>query len=415
MNCFIFIEANFSEFNMESIKYVNQLGLKSIFFCKNKNQFDHYNYRYFDEVIELNTTDIKSLLNASNFILKKYRILGVTSLNEDFENNAASLCEFLKLPSNKAINISIMNNRYKLREMLKKMDPNLNPKYSLSNNILEAELFAKDIGYPCVMKSLLRNKEIFSKKLDNENDLKEYFEENNYKLQNIVGDTFGKGVLIESMIEGNEYSVHFIKSIDGRLVLTGVFIKEVIQIKKNHFLDIATVYPANYDETDLLFKRIAPIIHELGFDVGAIQVNCKIENSAVKILDIIPSLNNNPLASQMIEISTGMKLSHLVIDLALGQNINWYPESLKVVAIYKLLLPNNGVFKGIKNLHEFLIHPNMEAINFHSDMDKWVHFNSLDKEVIGTIIVTHDTAEQALDLARELAAKVEFLIDMDCY
>jgi hypothetical protein len=180
-------------------------------------------------------------------------------------------------------------------------------------------------------------------------------------------------------------------------------------------LDIATVYPANYDETDLLFKRISPIIHELEFDVGAIQVNCKIENSSVKILDIIPSLNNNPLASQMIEISTGIKLSHLLIDLALGQNINWHPESLKVVAIYKLLLPNIGVFKGIKNLNEFLIHPNMEAINFHSDMDKWVHFNSLDKEVIGTIIVTHDTAEQALDLARELAAKVEFLIDMDCY
>ena len=94
MNCFIFIEANFTEFNMESIRYVNQLGLKSIFFCKNKNQFDHYNYRYFDEVIELNTADMKSLLKATNFILKKYRILAVSSLNEDFENNAASLCEF---------------------------------------------------------------------------------------------------------------------------------------------------------------------------------------------------------------------------------------------------------------------------------------------------------------------------------
>lgn len=405
MKCFILIEADFVEVIEELILYCKSLGLKVVFFCKNKSLYDQKIYNKFDKLIELNTMQLSSLKSAVDLLADKYIIKGVLSLNDNYLLQTAALCEYLELPTNNEIDIFSIKNRYKLKNKIKKINPCLNPRFEVARNFIEAELFSSNLRYPFVIKPIFSNKHLCVKKISNLSEMKNYFEEIYEKIAVHSCEALGSGVLLEEIVNGTEYEMHFLRSIDGRLILTGVFIKEVIDYNENEYLNIAAHYPANYDETDFLFQFISPVIHKLGFRVGSMQVNCKIENGNVKILDIIPSMNQNPTAYEMIKIATGVNLFHLEIDLALGKKINWYPESLKSVSFYKLLLTNSGIFKGINNLNEIKNHPNVESVKVWAEIGKWYSVDSLNSEVVAGIMVSHDSVSQASDLARKLSFK----------
>lgn len=344
MHCFILIEISNNFMNIASLKYLKEKNIRVILFCKNILFYNNEIIRLCDEVLEINTHQISSLISACNFIAKKQKILGVMTLDDHYLIQTAQLKEYLGFYTTTSENIENMIDRYKMRCHLKKINSNLNPKSYFANSLNESILIASEMSYPFIIRPITKNKFIQSKKVNNLQELKDFFQSEYSKVVYQSWEHFSPGVLLEEEIKGDEFSVHFLKVSDGRIILAGVFKKENILLEDRSFINITTQFPADYAETDYLFAKLSPILPKIGFNLGLLQIDCKICNGSVKILNINPTINNNVINYFLMQKSIGIDFSKINIDLQLTSKIEWFPSSLKEVVVYKIIKNINETF-----------------------------------------------------------------------
>ncbi|MGY3805174.1 hypothetical protein ACWNT8_14010 [Pigmentibacter ruber] len=334
MNCFIFIEISNNFMNIASLNYLKSKNTKIILLCKSILFYSSEITKFCDEIMEINTNQISSLISACNFIEKKDKIVGIMTLDDDFLVQTAELKEYFGHKSTSKKCLEAITNRFKMRSMLKKINQSFNPKFFFAKTLNEALLATSEISFPFIVRPIQRSKYIYSKKITCVKDLKEYFLNNYSKNIYHSWENYYPGLLIEEEIIGNEYSVHFVKSEQGTIILAGVFKRENVLLDDGRFLNITTQFPAEYEESDFLFQKLIHILPKIGFDLGLIQIDCKIFNNEVKILNIIPTINQSIANYYVMQKSIGINFSKINIDLNLGLQIEWYPLDLKEIVLY---------------------------------------------------------------------------------
>ncbi|WP_158998401.1 hypothetical protein [Pigmentibacter ruber] len=334
MNCFIFIEISNNFMNIASLNYLKSKNTKIILLCKSILFYSSEITKFCDEIMEINTNQISSLISACNFIEKKDKIVGIMTLDDDFLVQTAELKEYFGHKSTSKKCLEAITNRFKMRSMLKKINQSFNPKFFFAKTLNEALLATSEISFPFIVRPIQRSKYIYSKKITCVKDLKEYFLNNYSKNIYHSWENYYPGLLIEEEIIGNEYSVHFVKSEQGTIILAGVFKRENVLLDDGRFLNITTQFPAEYEESDFLFQKLIHILPKIGFDLGLIQIDCKICNNEVKILNIIPTINQSIANYYVMQKSIGINFSKINIDLNLGLQIEWYPLDLKEIVLY---------------------------------------------------------------------------------
>ncbi|MNQ77874.1 argininosuccinate lyase [compost metagenome] len=183
----------------------------------------------------------------------------------------------------------------------------------------------------------------------------------------------------------------------------GAFRKIITKGDGTNFIKIGASFPSSDDETMLLFRHIAPVLKQLGFAVGAVNVDCKIVGGEVKILEVNPRLVGDQMGSHMIELATGENPAHAIVELAQGKSIEWNPSVNRGVAIHRVTMPEAGFFLGLENEHEMRSRPRVESVQVLGEINKWYEPAASNQGVIGSIIVSHESAEQAMMLAVSLA------------
>lgn len=400
MQCFIFIEISNNFMNIASLKYLKSQGIKVILFCKNILIYNNEITRFCDDVMEINTHQISSLISACNFVAKKEKIIGIMTLNDQFLVHTAELKEYLGFQTTTSKNIENLINRFKMRTQLKKINANLNPKFNYARNFNESVLFATEIAYPFIIRPIARNKFIYSKRINNLNELKDFFNNDYAKTIYQSWEYYVPGVLLEEEIIGDEYSVHFLKTCDGKIILSGVFKKESIILKDRSFINITTQFPANYKETDYLFQTLSPIIPKIGFNLGLLQIDCILSGNNIKVIDINPTINSNIINYFMIRKSTGIDFSKINIDIHLKNEIDWHPSYLKGVVLYNNVKDFSEEFMSC-NLFEKINENNYEIFQINNaTYDDYNH----ERDSGASIMVVSNSRETSLELVKNLTS-----------
>ncbi|POA17466.1 hypothetical protein C1886_21695 [Pseudomonas sp. FW300-N1A1] len=94
---------------------------------------------------------------------------------------------------------------------------------------------------------------------------------------------------------------------------------------------------------------------------------------------------------------------HSIVELAQGKSIEWNPSVNRGVAIHRVTMPEAGFFLGLENEHEMRSRPRVESVQVLGEINKWYEPAASNQGVIGSIIVSHESAEQAMMLAVSLA------------
>lgn len=408
--CIIFVEASETGAGEIACAYAKDIGLTVVLMSGEPHHYPGAILNHCDIAIAVDTTSATALHRRVAELALDYGIAGIATTSDFHVVQAALLAARIGLPGNPAKVVDTIKNKFKMREAIARIAPTLNPAFALVHRIDEAERFTETVGFPVVAKPLTGNDSLYVKRIDDVQALRAYFNERGRWGRDLSGQEFAPGVLIEQAICGTEYCLDLLRAFGDELVPVGAFKKKITGEDIGSFIKIGACFPADECEAKRLIDEICPVVDTLGFKIGAINIDCKIVDGQVKILEMNPRLVGDQMGSHMIEISTGQNPAHAIVDIACGFPFRWRPTRSRGVAIHRLTMPRAGYFHGIENAGDLKRREGVEAVNELGVKGRWIETAQSNQGVIGSIIVSHTSASEAMELATRLAADAEIRV-----
>jgi len=306
--------------------------------------------------------------------------------------------------------VNTFKNKFSMRNAVAQIAPTLNPSYTLAHTLDDALQFARTVGFPLVLKPLTGNDSLYVKRVDDADSLAKYFDARRHWGCDVWGQEFADGVLVEETIGGNEYCLDLLRAIGGDVVPIGAFVKKISGEDTGNFIKIGASFPAPEDDVARLVDTLVPVVDSLGFEVGAINIDCKIVDKQIKILEMNPRLVGDQMGSHMIEIATGQNPAHAIVEVACGLPLRWVPTRRRGVAIHRLTMPRSGYFGGIENAEDLERYDGVETVNELAPRGRWIEIAESNQGVIGSIIVSHTSSRDAMELATQLATDAKIRV-----
>jgi len=172
-----------------------------------------------------------------------------------------------------------------------------------------------DIEYPVIVKPTDRSGSRGVTKVHDVNAL-------SIALERAIAQSFEKRAIIESFLEGKEYSIEYISQLGKHYFLA---LTEKITTGNPFFIEKGHRQPANISKTLLnQLKRFIPkAIDALGIENGASHTEIKIDNNGhIGIIEIGARMGGDCIGSDLVPLSTGYDFLGMVIDVAVGKILN---------------------------------------------------------------------------------------------
>ena len=400
----VFIEASGTGAGEKSIQYARHTGRRTTLMCQTPEKYPASIRDYADRIIRVDTNNADAVITALG---SGKSINAITTTNDFFVVEAARAAEHFGLPTTSSADVYRAKNKYLMREALRTIAPDLNPAFVLANNLQDAQDFAARIGYPFIAKPQDANDSLYVQIIHDADALTAYFAAREEWGQNIVGQAFAQGVLLEQVVGGEEYCLDVLQVWQGPMILMGAFHKKLAGQETGNFIKIGASFPAQPDVTETLYQPISAALQQLGIKVGAVNIDCKIVDGQVKILEINPRLVGDQMGSHMIPLATGMNPAHAIVELALGHGIDWQPTENRAVAIHRITMPQPGYYTGIQNAAIIAADPNVAWVNDLGEKGAWYEPARSNQQVVGSVIAIGPTPDDAMKTAHHWARQAQ--------
>ena len=222
-----------------------------------------------------------------------------------------------------------------------------------------------------------------------------------------ISESRDRSAMIEQFVDGPEFSVEII-----------VWNKEVhvLQVtdKKTtgapYFVELGHSQPSMFPkETVEAVKRAAVLgVKALNVNNCACHAEVKVQEGQAYIMEIGARLGGDFISTELTHLSTGIDMVAAAIKVALGEKPNLEPIAKPQGAAIRYFTPKPGKLLSFTDFAPFNA-PHiyqMEIYRKPGDMIPEVK-SSLDRS--GHVIVTADTAKEAIDIAEGIVAAVKFV------
>lgn len=321
-------------------------------------------------------------------ILKKcqeIKIDGITTIASDITTGTVSyVAEKMNLIGNSIECFLKSTNKYNMRKAFKENGIEV-PKFLLvtkDDNIFEE---IKDFTYPVIVKPVDR---AGSRGVTKVNDILELKK----AIKVAIDESLSSKVIVEEYIEGEEYSCECI-SVNGKH-------KKIAFTKKfttgsPHFVETGHIQPALLDNEEEIEKVIYNALDSIKIKNGASHSEFKImPNNEIRIIEIGARMAGDCIGSHLVNISTGIDYIKLVIDIALGNEVEIPKEfkhslcGIKFICCeddYNKLLKLEKQHKDVVCFKSNNMHKNANEINSSSARGGWYIIKTEDQKIIEKI------------------------------
>lgn len=249
-------------------------------------------------------------------ILEKCReigIDGITSIGSDVAVATMNyVSEKMGLTGNPVSSSQICMNKFKMREKLREGGIYV-PGYQCvsSSEEINTDLFR----FPVIVKPTDRSGSRGIMKVSRPEDLPAAVEE-------AAGYSFENKAIIEDYIDGPEFSCECI-SRDGEHTMLAVTLK--FTTGEPHYIETGHIEPAPLSEEayDIIRRNVFRALTVLGIRNGASHSEFKYQDGEVKFIEIGARMGGDYIGSSLVYLSTGMDYTGMVIDVALGRQLDF--------------------------------------------------------------------------------------------
>lgn len=262
-------------------------------------------------------------------VCKKIKPVAVTTIASDLAGITVNyLARNLNLPCNSERNILISTNKYEMRKALKKENIPT-PEFHIVKDGDDLS-FIKKMKYPIIVKPTDRSGSRGITKLESYDGIET-------AVASAIGNSFERMAIVESYLEGNEYSCECISYNGEHTFLT---VTKKFTTGAPHFIETGHLEPS--DLNDELIMRIKTNIFRaldaLEIRNGASHSEFKIDsNGDIRIIEIGARMGGDCIGSDLVAISTGYDFLKMTIQVACGEKPDFSQIRIPKVAAIRFI------------------------------------------------------------------------------
>lgn len=218
-----------------------------------------------------------------------------------------------------------------------------------------------------------------------------------------------KSVLIEQFVEGPEFSVEIIVW-DGVVHVLAVTDKKTTGAP--HFVELGHNQPSCFpDEIVELVKKAAVAgVKALGVNSCACHAEVKVQNGKAYLMEVGARMGGDFISTVLTELSTGIDMTAAAINCSLGIKPDLTPKHKPQGACIRYFTPPSGIVRGIYN-EEACKKYNIESFQLYCKVGDFIPEITSSLSRSGHVIVTGDSAQDAIQDAENILSEIVFEID----
>ncbi len=289
-------------------------------------QLSHSTRAHIDELVVLTACTPQAVMAQAQRIDRDHPLSGVVPGDEFFVPMTASVSAALGLPGLAPDVVIAVRDKSVMRTRLAEAGVRV-PEFRLAHNAAHVTAAGADVGFPCVLKPTTMVGSIGVKRADNQNQLREAYQQVLNETAPVNGARLSPEVVIEQYLRGPEYSVEGYLAESGP-VLVGITTKhlgaEPYFQEVGHLVRRAAAAP----EYSIIAPYVRAVISALKVDVGAFHAELRLTEDGPALIEIGARLGGDHITA-LTELATGVSLPQFTIASLTNTSI---PSSLRPTA-----------------------------------------------------------------------------------
>ncbi len=361
MSHYLLIESNTTGTGGMMVDMLLSRGDAVTFLTRTPAKYPFLGYRHPElQVREVDTNSFGVVIEAVQAIHATKKLHAVTTSSEFYVPLVAQLAAALGVNGLDPAAARTCRHKPSTRQALKAAGL-VTPDFYLVNSEEEVRRLAAQIEYPCVVKPPSDSSSHGVRLVNDARDLVEhYLEIHNWK-ENVRGQTLDGSVLVESLLEGPEYSVETITLAGGETHVIGVTDKHLSQ--EPWFVELGHDFPSRASaEVQAALKQAAVLgLKAVNFNFGPAHTEIRWTQHGAAIVEINPRLAGG-MIPELVAYATGIDLLQTWMDMLVGRKLNLDPTEKDNASIRFITSDRIGTLRQVKGLHEASVIPSIRDI-----------------------------------------------------
>lgn len=337
---------------------------------------------------------------------------GVLSGCDYYLETVARVAQALQLPGNDPAAIKRCLHKHETRQTLAKAGLD-SPAFQTTARWSEAQGFFHQHGRVVVKAPDLGGGELV-RLVEDEGALREAFDAVLASAENSRGQPRVPLVLLEELLEGDEFSVETF-TYEGRTGVVGCTDKTVSG--RPCFIETAHMFPArlSVEERTAVEESARSAIQALGLRFGVAHTEVKLTPRGPRVVEVNPRMAGGEIY-RLVERVTGIDLFRVTVDLALGRPPQGGQQTSKSppkgsAALFYLLPPGGGRIVAVEGLESLRASPAVTHVQVQDVVGRTVRTPTNNDDVIGHFIIEDATGPGARALGEGLLKNISFRME----
>jgi S-sulfo-L-cysteine synthase (3-phospho-L-serine-dependent) len=313
------------------------------------------------QVRNVDTNCFAAVIKAIQEIHSQKIVNAVVTTSEFYVPLVAQVATALGLPGLDPAAAKICRHKPSTRKTLQAAGL-LTPDFYLVNSEREASELAARIEYPCVVKPPSDSSSHGVRLVTNADEFMEHFHDIHGWKENIRGQSLDGSVLVESLLEGPEYSVETVTLPGGETRVIGVTDKHLS--REPYFVEMGHDFPSRAPKAvqQALVQTVLKALAAVNYNFGPAHTEIRWTQRGAAVVEINPRLAGG-MIPELVGYAKGIDLLQVWMDLLVGLPVDLTPEHEQNASIRFLTADRTGQLRGTHGIDEATVIPSVREIS----------------------------------------------------
>jgi len=357
----------------------------------------------------LETNDLEALGAALESFAQRRRIDVVLTFSEYYVAIVAEVARRLGLRYLDPRAAAICRSKAETRRVLRAAGCPV-PRFDLARSLEEARSIAGRIDYPAVVKPVGESSSQGVLQVAGPEELEAQFRALHGARENARGQALTGEVLIESLLEGPEYSVETLTLERGDTRIVGIVDKYLSEPPL--FVELGHDFPSTVGEStaEALVAATRAALDAVGYDFGPAHTELRLTARGPVVVEINPRLAGG-MIPELVRYATGVDLLTVWLDQLQLRSPELEPTRTGWASIRFFTAPRRGVLRGAVGLEEARALPTVREVSLDKPMGGRVEPAEKATQRLGQVIAAGDDRHRVLDDVTRARDLVRFEIE----
>ncbi|MDC0708188.1 ATP-grasp domain-containing protein [Stigmatella sp. ncwal1] len=348
MNQFVFVESNTTGTGRLAVERLLAQGEQVTFITRQPEKYPFLvgNKAPGLRVLNVETNDASAVEACVDGLVKEGRVAALLTFSTFYVPTVASIAARHGLRYLQPRAAQACHNKHEARAMLRAAGlPG--PEFHVIASEAEAEQLARTVRFPCVVKPPAESGSTGVRRVDTPEELLAHFRSLHSRAANERGQSLRGEVLVESFLEGPEFSVETMTLADGTTHVLGVTQKYLSA--PPYFVEMGHDFPADLppERRRALEEAVLAGLAAVGFDFGPAHTEIRFTSSGPVIIEINPRLAGG-MIPELVRLSTGVDLLSVMLEQMLGRPVDLTHTRQDVACIRFITSERPGVLARVE-------------------------------------------------------------------